>query len=85
MYKPDSIVGAKDLEELKSILQRQLDRIGLESNLLQPGIGMLLFVQHVALTKPRDGLVVFADGTNWNPGAGAGIYAYHSGVWNKLG
>jgi hypothetical protein len=34
--------------------------------------------------KPRDGLVVYADGTNWNPGAGEGIYAFFATVWNKL-
>lgn len=34
--------------------------------------------------KPRDGMVVYADGTNWNPGSGEGIYAYYGGVWNKL-
>ena len=39
----------------------------------------------VAPTKPRVGMVVFADGTNWNPGSGIGFYGYHSGAWNKLG
>jgi len=34
--------------------------------------------------KPRAGLVVYADGTNWNPGAGEGIYAFFAGMWNKL-
>lgn len=32
-----------------------------------------------------DGLTVKADGTTWNPGAGAGIYTYYGGAWNKLG
>lgn len=40
---------------------------------------------HKAPVKYRDGTIVLADGTNWNPGAGAGYYGYHSGVWNKLG
>ena len=35
--------------------------------------------------RPRAGMVVFADGTNWNPGSGIGFYGYHSGAWNKLG
>ena len=39
----------------------------------------------VAPAKPRAGMVVFADGTNWNPGSGIGFYGYHSGAWNKLG
>ena len=40
---------------------------------------------HKAPVKYRDGTIVLADGTNWNPGAGAGFYGFHSGTWNKLG
>lgn len=40
---------------------------------------------HVEPGKPRDGMVVLADGTDWDPGAGAGYYGYHSAAWNKLG
>lgn len=39
----------------------------------------------VAPTKPRDGDVRFADGTNWNPGGGRGFYGFYGGAWNKLG
>ena len=34
--------------------------------------------------RPVDGIVANADGVNWNPGAGAGPYAYVGGVWRKL-
>ena len=34
--------------------------------------------------KPRDGDIRYADGTNWNPGSGIGIYAYIGGAWTKL-
>ena len=34
--------------------------------------------------KIRDGAVIFADGTNFDPGSGAGIYARISGAWVKL-
>ena len=34
--------------------------------------------------KPRDGDIRYADGTNWNPGGGIGIYAYIGGGWTKL-
>jgi hypothetical protein len=34
--------------------------------------------------KPREGLVVYANGTNWNPGSGAGPYAYIGGTWTPL-
>ena len=29
-------------------------------------------VWHVAPVKPREGMLVYADGVNWNPGSGAG-------------
>lgn len=35
----------------------------------------------VAPAKPREGMLRQADGTNWNPGSGAGIYRYTGGAW----
>lgn len=40
---------------------------------------------HVAPTKLFTGLVVLADGTDWDPGSGQGVYAYYGSAWNKLG
>jgi hypothetical protein len=35
--------------------------------------------------KRRAGDVRYADGTNWNPGSGEGLYIYLStGAWSKL-
>ena len=36
-------------------------------------------------TVIRDGMVVYADGTDWDPGSGEGIYAYYGAAWNHLG
>ncbi len=35
--------------------------------------------------KLYDGLVVYADGTNWNPGSGEGYYGYYAAAWHFLG
>lgn len=35
--------------------------------------------------KLYNGLVAYADGTNWNPGSGRGVYAWENGVWKLLG
>jgi hypothetical protein len=40
---------------------------------------------HTAPARVGDGLCVLADGTNWDPGSGAGIYGYYGGAWHKLG
>ena len=39
---------------------------------------------HVAPVRPREGNVVNADGTDWNPGSGGGLYQYLSSAWVKL-
>lgn len=35
-------------------------------------------------SKPINGMIVYADGTAWDPGSGAGVYARVSGAWTKL-
>ena len=35
--------------------------------------------------KPRDGMIVKADGVNWNPGTGSGFYGYRNAAWFLLG
>lgn len=40
-------------------------------------------VLHVPPTKPRPGMTVYADGTNWNPGDGEGLYTFVDDAWIK--
>ena len=40
--------------------------------------------KYVAPPKPRDGDMAYADGTYWNPGAGAGLYFYKISTWTKI-
>jgi len=36
--------------------------------------------------KPRAGMLVYADGTEWNPGSGEGVYRYNlAGTWAFVG
>lgn len=46
---------------------------------------VLLPVFNVEPDKPRDGMIVLADGTNFNPGSGAGFYGRSAGAWVFLG
>lgn len=41
--------------------------------------------RNAAPEKVYDGMVVRADGTNWNPGSGQGAYIYYNSAWNYLG
>lgn len=37
-----------------------------------------------APARPHDGMLVYADGVHWNPGAGVGFYGRQAGAWVKL-
>lgn len=41
-------------------------------------------VRHSAPVKPFRGQVAYADGTDWNPGSGEGLYVYDGTNWNAL-
>jgi hypothetical protein len=46
--------------------------------------GMYLPIRAVPPKKMREGMLAIADGTNWNPGAGKGLYEFRNGLWAKL-
>jgi len=39
---------------------------------------------HVAIEKPREGMLARADGSDWDPGSGRGTYEYVDSAWRKL-
>lgn len=55
-----------------------IDILRLEETNAEPG------KEGSRLQKPRSGDIRFADGTNWNPGEGRGIYAFIDDNWVKL-
>ena len=81
IYKPFS--PPSDAKDLPAYLTKELQRIadamgGADSSLS-------LVTLHAAPRKLTDGLVCLADGTNWNPGSGAGVYVYRGAAWHYLG
>ena len=64
-------------------LRRQLRAIAESTRKGQPYV--VLDTLYAAPAKVVEGLIVLADGATWNPGSGAGVYCYRSGVWNFLG
>lgn len=80
-YRP-SKPAINDVDQLRQWVEDELTAIQAEfaaQTLLIP-----LTQVHRAPSKPRAGMLVSADGTDWNPGAGAGIYEYRGGAWQKL-
>lgn len=82
MFKANEVPSG-DLDTLRLFITEEFQRLAvdLESGQMEH---LQLAEKFVAPVKPRDGLVVFADGTSWNPGAGRGVYVYSSAAWVKL-
>lgn len=65
-------------------LNDELSRVAREST--EPSVtGMRFKTLNVVPPRVYEGLTVLADGTNWNPGAGQGVYTYYGAAWHKLG
>lgn len=71
-----------DTEEL-------IDWLGREFEAVEQALALQDLVKLKELHEPpvklQTGQIVLADGTDWNPGAGAGFYGYYGGAWHKLG
>lgn len=81
MYEPTAVPGS--FPGLRAWLAAQLRQLA--DNLAAPTVRMLNIVAlHEPPERVSDGDIVRADGTDWNPGAGAGVYARISGAWVKL-
>lgn len=68
-------------DPLQAYLRDELNKIAAAITALAAGH---LDEQSVAPAKPRKGNVRLANGTTWNPGAGAGIYYFSGSAWVKL-
>lgn len=73
----------KDNEGLRDYVGNEFYK--LEKSLAEPNQFAFVATSYKAPQKIRDGMIVLADGTKWNPGSGAGFYGYYGGSWKKLG
>ena len=81
-YIPDPLY---DDTELGRYLSRELQKISDQTTVNQVD-GIEFKVWNVLPDKPRAGQVYYADGTQWNPGSGEGLYRYSTGgSWVLLG
>lgn len=82
-YHPRVIpADVKDVVQLVEYLRAELQFLAMKLEEVQ--LAQLQELS-VAPAKPRAGMIALADGTNWNPGSGAGFYGYYGGAWVKLG
>lgn len=64
-------------------MQEELNKIAQAMETADPF--MTLETLYAAPKKYREGTIVKADGSVWNPGSGAGVYCYRGGSWTFLG
>ena len=63
------------------ILNNRLRELWVGYHTLQQSLTTVLYAEPLKL---YEGLFAFADGTEWDPGSGRGLYQYVSGGWEKL-
>ena len=72
----------EDVRELAKYITDMLRRI---AHITQEYNFLYLPPVHVEPDRLKEGLIVHADGTDWDPGSGQGLYMYYNSSWNKLG
>ncbi len=72
-------VSNEELLDLTEQINREFDQV--ERTL---GDNLFLPQNNVEPAKPRDGQIAYADGTNWDPGDGEGLYIYFNAQWNTM-
>lgn len=70
----------KFLQDLIFVMNNELEKIEHTFNELL-SYGNLLREHNAVPARPKEGMLVIADGTNWNPGSGVGMYYYYGGAW----
>lgn len=81
MYRPNNV--PPNASEIPAFLNEELWRISREW--MTADDALFLKIQNVAPEKTIEGMIVLADGVNWNPGSGQGMYRYQGGSWKFVG
>jgi len=69
-------------DELPRYLNDEIPRLWAAIKALAAGH---LDTTYVAPEKPRQGDLILADGTSYDPGSGVGVYVYYNSAWHFLG
>ena len=81
-YKPQ-MVNSNTISNIVSWIFRELTRIS--NTFTKERANTNIPVIHEAPEKPQVGDIRFADGTDWDPSHGAGLYLYNqSGAWVRI-
>lgn len=78
---PATTIEKEELRELARWVKDELDKISRAISSLEHQYPPL----NAEPSRYSVGFVAYADGTNWNPGSGEGLYVYKSTGWAYLG
>ena len=78
-YEPGPL--PENVEDLGGYVVSELKRLG--DIILNQSLVRIDRI-HTEPSKPRTGDIRYADGTDWNPGSGEGIYFYNGTSWVNL-
>jgi hypothetical protein len=78
-YSPSQATPS-DIPNLVRYLFRELTRVG---NVIE-GNAPVAPTLNVEPERPEEGVMVIADGVNWNPGSGNGLYIYLNSSWTFI-
>lgn len=70
----------RDIGELWQYLKGELSRISAALSALETAVP----TYNAPPRRPSTGLLVIADGTDWNPGSGKGLYIFNGSTWTFI-
>lgn len=73
----------EDAAMMPNFLRQEL--IGIKQALEQGADALYLTTLYKSPAKLREGMLILADGTQFNPGSGGGVYVYRAGAFRFLG
>lgn len=77
----DAAPNAQTVEQLEQHMQEQLQKVFALVDLLVQGHREISYREPA---KREDGMIVYADGTLWNPGSGKGFYYLKTSTWTFI-
>lgn len=80
-YTPGTTPKIDDADDLRKYVEDELKKI---AQALNEQIAVDLRPVFRAPDRPREGMLVYADGSDWNPGSGEGVYVYKNAAWSPL-
>ncbi len=79
-YKPS--IAPQNPKDIRRWIQGELETVDSAVSQDRGSIGFV--INHIPPFRPLRGYLYYADGIDWNPGAGEGLYEYTSSGFTKL-